>query len=250
LDFGAVGTLDPLTREALQGIALGVSLRDGGILARAVRHLVGDDQIDMRQLERDLSILLGEIQEGGIGPASMLGVIDVMERHGLRPPGSMLLLSRTMVTLEGTLRTLDPTFNLSAEAQEVVKAEQGDDFGTMEEVLRKELIRMLPALRTLPEHAEAVADQLRSGRMVVRTERYSGADRAVVEDWFNRALVVTAGGAGAVAAGTLLVAGSLASDVGVRDALWTLGFSGLTGSVILLMRTAAQALHAQAARDD
>jgi ubiquinone biosynthesis protein len=249
LDFGAVGTLDPVTREALQGMAMGMTLRDGGILARSVRHLVGDDQIDMRQLERDLSMLLGEIQVGGLGPAAMMGVIEVMERHGLRPPRSMMLLSRTMITLEGTLRTLEPTFSLPAEATAVVKAEQGDEFGDIEEVLRKELIRVLPALRTLPEHAEAVGSQLRSGRMVVRTERYAGNDRAVVEDWFNRALVLAAGGVGAIAAGTVLVAGSLTSIVGVRDALWVLGFSGLTGSVILLMRAVAQALHAETARD-
>jgi ubiquinone biosynthesis protein len=248
LDFGAVGRLDPVTREALQGIAVGMSLRDGGILARAVRHLVGDDQIDMRQLERDLSMLLGEIEGGGIGPAALAGVLEVMERHGLRPPRSMLLLSRTMVTLEGTLKALDPGFNLSSEAQRRVRAEQGDDLDDVEEVMRKELIRMLPALRTLPEHAEAIAGQLRSGRMVVRTERYAGHDREVIDEWLNRTLVVAAGGTGAVAAGTLLVAGSLASDAGVRDALWILGFSGLTGSVILLMRTVAQALHAQITR--
>ena len=34
-------------------------------------------------------------------PAAMSGVMDVMDRHGLRPPSSMLLLSRTLLTLEG-----------------------------------------------------------------------------------------------------------------------------------------------------
>lgn len=250
LDFGAVGRLDPVTREALQGLALGMSLRDASILARSVRHLVGDDEMDMRQMERDLSILLGEIEVGGMSPAAMLGVIDVMERHGLRPPRSMLLLSRTLVTLEGTLRTLDPAFNLPTEAQELVKAEQGEDFDNLEELLKKEVIHLLPALRTLPEHAEALATQLRAGRMTVRTERYAGGDRAVVENWLNRIFVLVAGGLGALAAGTVLVAGSLSSIVGVRDALWTLGFGGLTGSVILLFRAVAQAIHAQATRQD
>ena len=31
----------------------------------------------------------------------------------------------------------------------------------------------------------------------------------------------------------------------VRDALWVVGFSGLTGTTVLLMRVAAQALHAR-----
>src|SRR5262249_44069313 len=95
LDLGAVGRIDPVTREALQGLAIGFTLRDGAVLARAVRHLVGDDQIDMRQLERDLAMLCGELEEGGLSPAAMAGVIEVMEQHGMRPPRSMLLLSRT-----------------------------------------------------------------------------------------------------------------------------------------------------------
>jgi ubiquinone biosynthesis protein len=55
LDFGAVGRIDPISRESLQAIALGFSLRDPSLIARAVRHLVGDNaQIDMRQIERDM----------------------------------------------------------------------------------------------------------------------------------------------------------------------------------------------------
>ena len=43
LDFGAVGRLDPLALEGLQGIALGSRCRDPTLLARAVRHLADDD---------------------------------------------------------------------------------------------------------------------------------------------------------------------------------------------------------------
>jgi hypothetical protein len=72
----------------------------------------------------------------------------------------------------------------------------------------------------------------------------------VVEGWLNRILVAVAGGLGVLGAATTLVAGSLTSIVGIRDALWTLGFAGLVGSVVLLFRTVAQALHAQATRGD
>ena len=43
--------------------------------------------------------------------------------------------------------------------------------------------------------------------------------------------------------GALLVAGSLSPDKVIRDTLWAVGFSGLTGTAVLLMRTVAQALH-------
>jgi ubiquinone biosynthesis protein len=215
-----------------------------------VRHLVGDDQSDMRQLERDCSPLLGEVEAGGISPAAMRGVMDVMERHDLRPPRSMMLLSRTMLTLEGTLKTIHPDFDLAAEAERLVSRETRGYVGTPEELLRTELVHMLPALRTLPEHVEAIANQWRSGRLVLRTERYGGRDRAVVEGWLNRALVAAAGAAGVVASGVILAAGSLSPDKGVRDALWTLGFSGLTGASVLLLRTVAQALHGQPVRSE
>ena len=140
LDLGAMGTIDAVTREALQGIALGFSFKELP-LARAVRHLVGDDQIDMRRLERDLSMLLGEVEQGGLSPAAMAGVMDVMEHHGLRPPGAMLLLSRTLITLEGTLRTLDPAFNLAQEAQQIVARDHQPIWVDLQELVCRELVR-------------------------------------------------------------------------------------------------------------
>ncbi len=243
LDFGAVGRLDPVTLEALQGFAIGFGLQEPSVVARAIRHLVGDDELDIRNLERDVAIVLGEADGGGFGPEMMAGVIELMDHHGLRPPSSMLLLSRALLTLEGTLKTLDPGFQLATEAEELVTSDGYRDVGTPEELLRKELVRALPSLRTLPEHAEAVATQLRAGRLVLRTERYAGADRAVVEGWVNRALLAAASSAGAVTSGALLVAGSLSPDKVIRDTLWAVGFSGLTGTTVLLMRTVAQALH-------
>ncbi len=246
LDFGAVGRIDPLSREALLTIALGFSFRDASLIARAVRNLVGESaSLDMQQLERDMSLLLGEIESSGFGAAALMGVIGVIDRHGLRPPRSMMLLSRTLITLEGTLKTIEPDFDLGREAEQIVSREHRPDVGSAEELGKKELLRALPALRTLPEHSEAIASQMRLGRFVLRTERYSGRDRRVVETWLNRALVALAGAAGALTSAVLLVAGSLTADKTVRDALWTLGFIGLTGTVVLLMRTAAQALHAQ-----
>jgi ubiquinone biosynthesis protein len=239
-----------VTRDALQGIAIGLSLRDASVLARAVRDLVGADEIDMRQLERDLSILLGEVDVGGLSPAAMLGVMDVMKRHELRPPRSMLLLSRTLLTLDGTLKTIDAEFALASEAQQLVSRDRYDALGSPEEIVRRELVRAIPALRTLPEHAETLASQLRSGRLLVRTERYAGSDQAVVERWLNRVLVVVAGGVGALISAVLLVAGSLSRNSVVRDTMWTLGFAGVTCGAVLLMRTVAQALHGQTAARD
>jgi ubiquinone biosynthesis protein len=215
-----------------------------------VRYLLGDDQLDVRELERDMSVLLGEVQSSGFGAAAMLGVMEVIERRGMRAPRSMLLLSRTLITLEGTLRVIDPGFDLGTEAEALVARDHRAELGSPEELIRAEVIRALPALRTLPEHAEALATQWRAGRLTVQTEHYAGEDRVVVESWLNRTLVAISAAAGAVTSAGLLVAGSLASRHTIRDVLWALGFSGLAGTSVLLLRTVAQALHSEVARSE
>lgn len=122
--------------------------------------------------------------------------------------------------------------------------------GAPEEILRRELVRALPALRTLPEHAETLAGQLRTGRLVVRSERYAGGDRRIVDGWIDRVLVAAAGGIGALTSATVLLAGSGTTDKDVRTALWILGFSGLTAATVLILRTVAQSLHGQSVRGD
>jgi ubiquinone biosynthesis protein len=226
-------------------------MSDGSVIARAVRHLVGDDRSDMRLLERDLSLLLGEAQGGaGMSPAILSGVLGVMERHGLRPPRALLLLSRTLLTLEGTLRLIDPEFDLAAEASKLVGQDGLASVGTPADILRRELVRALPALRSLPEHAETLGGQLRSGRLVLRSERYAGGDRRVVEAWIDRVLVAAASGIGALTSGTVLVAAAIAEDRDIRETLWVLGFSGLTAATVLLLRTVAQSLHGQSVRGE
>ena len=47
-------------------------------------------------------------------------VLDVMERHGLRPPPTITLLSRALLTLEGTLHVIDPGFDLATEGTQLI----------------------------------------------------------------------------------------------------------------------------------
>ena len=243
LDFGAVGRLDPVGLEGLQGIAIAFALHDAAMMARAVRHLAGDDLgVDLRALEADLATLIASFDGGGFDPAIVRGVLEVMDRHGLQPPGSLTLLGRALVTLEGTLHILDPQFDLATQGGDLLATEHRDDLGTPEEIIQREVVRALPALRTLPDHAEAIAEQLRAGRLTVHTPRYGGDDRAVVDEWVNRGIVTSIGVGGAIASALVLLAGSHTGDSGVRDALWSIGFSGMAFATVLIMRAAARAL--------
>ncbi len=250
LDFGAVGRIAPAVLEGLQGIALGMGLQDPALVARGVRHLASDDEsTDLRALESDLGAVMSEMGSG-FDPKLIREVLETMDRHGLQIPSSLSLLSRSLITLEGTLGVISPGFDFAGAGQELAKADATSTFGTPEEVMQRELIRALPSLRTLPEHAEAIAGQLRGGRLTLRTERYAGEDRVVVDQWVDRALVVFIGGSGAAASALLLVAAGSTHAEAIRETLWVLGFGGLTFAATLLMRTAAQALRRLPVRDN
>ena len=247
LDFGAVGHLDPLMLEALQQLAIGMQLNDPVVVARAARQAAGgDDLSDSRALEGDIGILLSEgIASGSFDPATMTQLLDVMQRHGLQPPRAMTVLSRALLTLEGTLRTIDPDFVLGREARSLLPELAEQQQGAVEQQLQKELARALPSLRTMPSHAEAIASQLRGGRLTLRTEQYAGGDRTVVDTWVDRILFAGVGALGLLSSAVLLLAAAVVDPVdaeGIRNTLLAVGFFGLVISSVMQMRTVAQVL--------
>jgi ubiquinone biosynthesis protein len=191
---------------------------------------------------------LTQLQQGGLDPQLISQVLAVMERHGMRPPPSMALLARALLTLEGTLSIIAPAFSVRGASSQIVRVEHADEIGTPEEILQHEALRALPSLRTLPEHAEAISEQLRSGRLTVRAERYAGGDRVVVESLVDRLVLAIVGAGGTAASGLILLAASGADEGTEANVLWILGFSGLTAGSVLMMRAAARALRRQAGR--
>ncbi|MGH9088201.1 MAG: ABC1 kinase family protein [Acidimicrobiales bacterium] len=249
LDFGAVGLLDTNARQSLKEIALGMSIGEPMLMARAVRRLAGTDSIDLRILEADLSALMVEADTGGrFDPKVIPAVLSLMGRHGLRVPRSMTTLSRALLTLDGTLKIIDPLFEMSTEATALVGDLDSSGLGMTDDIIKHELLRALPVLRGLPDHLDELATQLRAGRMRVQVERFGGEDQRVVDGWLDRILTVTIGGIGALSSAVLLVAAGTTHSPAVYDALRGIGFVGLVFGLVLLMRSLAQMLQSQSQR--
>ena len=245
LDFGAVGRLSPLVLESLQEMAIGFQLNDPVVLARATSNLAGGDEGgDSRALEADIGLVLTEgLGSGSFDPQAMSLMLEVMQRHGLEVPGAMTVLSRALLTLEGTLRTIDPSFNIAHEATALLPelADQKSDM--LQQQLEKEVIRALPSLRTLPTNVEAIATQLRRGRLSMRVERFGGADREVVDEWIDRIVFAAVGLLGMIASAVLLVAAALiTNDNDFATSLQVIGFFGIIVTSVIQMRVVAQIL--------
>jgi ubiquinone biosynthesis protein len=119
----------------------------------------------------------------------------------------------------------------------------GEQSELLQQQLQKEVVRALPSLRTLPSNVEAIATQLRRGRLSVRTERYAGADREVVDEWVDRVVFASVGLLGMIASAILLVAAALIrSDDDFATALQVIGFFGIIVTSVIQMRVVAQIL--------
>jgi ubiquinone biosynthesis protein len=230
----------------MQEMAIGFQMNDPVLLARATRHLAGGDAAsDSRALEADIGLVLAEgVGSASFDPQTMTMVLDIMSRHGLQVPTSMTVLSRALLTLEGTLRTIEPSFNIGHEVNELLPALAEQKHDAMQQQLEKEFLRALPSLRTLPSHVEGIAAQLRSGRLNVRHERFAGGDRAVVSGWVDRIVFAAIGMVGLVSSALLLLAsGAVGTEQeGIRDTLQIVGFFGLVVSSVIQMRAVAQLL--------
>src|SRR4029078_8270949 len=129
---------------------------------------------------------------------------------------------------EGTLRTIDPSFNIAHEATALLPELADQKSEMLQQQLEKEVVRALPSLRTLPSNLEAIATQLRRGRLSMRVERFQGADREVVDEGVDRGIFAAVGLLGMIASGVVLVAAALVhTDDDFATALQVIGFFGI-----------------------
>lgn len=244
LDFGSTGILDPSMLEALGGLLLASTLNDPQLLQRAVLAISPPPPgTDLAALEADLGrfMILHVSGGGGFDVGMLRAMIEVLRRNHLPVPTSLTLLSRALITLDGTLRTMAPGFAFAEQAQEQAgtMVMPAADTDAVNEQMQKELLRALPSLRTLPGHAEAIGGQLRSGQLTIRTSRFADpAEATFVRDLVNRAMLAAVGLFGILTAAVLLLAAS--SATGDESAtLEGVGYVGLFLGTVITMRVVA-----------
>jgi ubiquinone biosynthesis protein len=117
LDFGNVGYLTPWQKELLSDMFLQILDEDAGGVARTVVKMGATrGRPDLDSMERDLNRLLVRywgvpLEQLPVGEM-LAEVFETAHQYGVYLPGDLALLARTIITLEGTGRALDPEFLL------------------------------------------------------------------------------------------------------------------------------------------
>jgi ubiquinone biosynthesis protein len=245
IDLGAVGRLSPGQRSATLELLVAASVGDAASLRVALTEIVDiDDSADLRSLERSLERMLGRHMRagGGISAAAFQDLSMVIAQFGLRFPDWMATLIRTMVTLEGTLKAIDPNFSLV----EAARSHAGDFSGAklglsgLRETIEHEAMRQMPRLRRLPERIDTILGQATDGRFSVRLSFFGDPkNEQVLSKLVDRmvlAIISAALGVGSV----LLIDVQVGPELGGHTVLnEVLGYVGLAASAILALRVIA-----------
>ena len=115
LDFGMTGKLMEADKYAFAGVFIGLAREDSKQMAISLRKLAIEHEInDMRQFEYDLDEIIEDhasldVSEGSIADITVR-LQKVMYDYRLKVPGSVFLIFRCFVILEGIGKQLHPTF--------------------------------------------------------------------------------------------------------------------------------------------
>jgi len=242
IDFGAVGRLDSIQQAAVPDLLAGLLTRNVSLLRDAIERVADvTGEVSSERLERALARLMADnvSTTGSVDPAVMQDMVPLLARFGIQLPGDLVVLSRALVTLEGTLRIISPELSLMAAAAEQVASTAGPPVLDRREIVRDELLSALPHLRHLPDRIDRILTL--TGRGELRLRSVVDEDRArILRTLVNRGLLAAIGAAFLLVSAVLLVSADAGPAVATGTGLFDIfGYGGLLAGTVLLLRVVA-----------
>jgi ubiquinone biosynthesis protein len=232
LDFGLMGRLTRVQREALVTLIVAVALRDPDSVARILNRIgvpdehspIAEFKGDIRRiLERYLGLKLEEIRTATL----LRDLLDLSVRHRIRIPKEYAVLAKASITVEGIIRRIYPRLDILEIGLPYAKELLFQRFnpGDASSTLMKSLLKIQGLAEDVPGQLTQILVDLEGGKFRVNVhsedvERVGGHVRALGVLLFLGLVVsgLTTGGVVALAIGaspwigvSALVAAALAS---------------------------------------
>jgi ubiquinone biosynthesis protein len=252
IDFGITGKLDAFERASVFQLLVAIHLESPALLVESLVAVgaVHPEQ-DPDELERQLARFLAAHLGPGLPPADALAeLVRLTAELGIRLPPQTSVMFRALATLAGTLERLVPGYPLIDRVAKIGGAELEDRMApsSAREFVMREWAELGPVLRRAPRHLDRLATTIEHGRFTTRVRLFDDqTDARVLERLLNRAvLTVLSLGVGILAVLMLGTdAGPVLAGTEVR-LLEVLGWLGLFGASILLLRVLLDVLRSEA----
>jgi ubiquinone biosynthesis protein len=243
IDFGAVGRLDPLQRAAVVEMMAALASQDVALLRSGIEQIADmDAPPSAERLERALARLMSESigPSGSISPDVLQSLVPVLGEFGIRLPGDLVLLSRALVTLDGTIGVISPGLSVVAMALELAGPGAEQPVVDPQAQLQKELAAAAVRLRHLPDRLDRTMTLAARGDLRFRTV-LAEDDARLLRTLVNRALLAAVGGVLLLTSALLLAAArDSRAVVGGVTMYEIFGYGGLLAGAVLVLRVVAQ----------
>lgn len=213
LDFGSVGRLDAELRELISEVLLAFYRGDSRAITDALLSMVPiPEDFDELSLRRELSHFMSR----HMGPGAELKaevftqMVGLLAKHRLAAPAELTLAFRAVAVLEGTLRLLDPDFDLLTEAKDYGETRLHSSLrpSSIAEALNSEVLSLLPMLRRLPRRIDALTGDLEAGRLSINMRLLAHPqDRKMLVSLVHEGILTFLAGVTGIMATILLVNG-------------------------------------------
>jgi len=247
IDFGAVGVLEASMRRLLVPLLTAMEADDDQAATDIVLLLCEPDPdgVDQASLQRDVGAIITRVRNAPAGEDVFRLLLDTLRHHRLAMPPSLLLVFRTLGSLEGSLRRVSPGYDMVGQALSRAPhfARSMLSLRTAALSAQTQLVLALEQVRRAPRRLENISRSLEQGTFSVRLRSFEGAgERRWIEGMLGQ-LTSTLVGVTLLATGIALAISSggpqLTEDVPLFPFLGSV--VGL-GGLLLLVRSLRAAL--------
>lgn len=172
IDFGMVGRLSDPMRDHLSALIIALMRKNTEALVRAILRLgVIPENADRAALHNDVDRLRDEyydvpFHQVSIGTA-LNDLFGIARKHRLVIPPDLAMLGKTMLTMEGVVGNLDPSFSIVQMAEPFGKrlAKERFNSGRIQRKLWDGVTDLAESLVELPSQARQLSALLSSGKL-------------------------------------------------------------------------------------
>lgn len=171
IDFGLVGHLSSTRRREIVDLINALTRKDQFTMQYVLNNWAQGDLPDENLLGADVLEMLLNYEHTPVRDLRISQVINditqIMRNHGLTLPGDLVMLFKTLITLEGVAKRLDGQTELLERAKPIV-ADAFKERSSPEHILRKgrmHLQTLLQAADELPQNLFRLSRRLQKGQM-------------------------------------------------------------------------------------
>ncbi|MEA1912657.1 MAG: AarF/ABC1/UbiB kinase family protein [candidate division WOR-3 bacterium] len=177
LDFGLMGKLDDETMEILSDLMIAGTQKNVDRIMETLLELeVTEREVNKRELRSDIRFFLDKYYGISLHKIDTKDVSDdlfrIARKYGLKIPRDLVLLAKTLSTLEGVVNQLDPEFNIIEELKPHVESLIRKRYDLLKLLgdLKKILRSYFLFLKKLPDDLTTILRRAKDGSITVKFE--------------------------------------------------------------------------------